>query len=92
MSDFKEGKTTLPYIYLYESLDKNEQEKLKKLFKKTLNHEEEAWLKECFKKYEILQKASTQIQKHAQLALSSIENYRNEELEGLIHALLEREF
>lgn len=92
MSDFKEGKTTLPYIYLYKSLDKNEQEKLKKLFRKTLNHEEEAWLKECFIKYEILQKASTQIQKHAQLALASIENYRNEELERLIHALLEREF
>ncbi|MBQ9876905.1 MAG: polyprenyl synthetase family protein, partial [Campylobacter sp.] len=37
LNDYKEGKTTLPYIYLYENLQVNDKEKLKSLFGKELN-------------------------------------------------------
>jgi len=43
--DFKEGKTTLPYIYLYESLDSEGKEYLKSLFGKNLSEEEKIWIK-----------------------------------------------
>ncbi len=34
MNDFKEGKTTLPYIYLYENLQEQDRIYLQTLFKK----------------------------------------------------------
>ena len=45
ISDFKEGKTTLPYIYLYESLNEADKEKLKSLFKKNLSEVERGWVR-----------------------------------------------
>lgn len=92
MSDFKEGKTTLPYIYLYKSLTPPAQERLRGLFKKELSPEESAWLRASFEEHRILQRAQDAARKHAQLALASIKNHRKQELEALIAALLEREF
>ena len=46
MSDFKEGKSTLPYILLYEKLDNNDKNELISLFGKDLNKYEEDWLKD----------------------------------------------
>ncbi len=40
LHDFIEGKVTLPYIYLYESLDREEREYLKSLHKKRLSEDE----------------------------------------------------
>ena len=45
MADFKEGKTTLPYIYLYEQLNQKDKEYLISLHKKSLTKDEESWIK-----------------------------------------------
>lgn len=46
LHDFKEGKTTLPYIYLYELLDDKDKIKLKNMHKKTLTIIESDWVLE----------------------------------------------
>jgi octaprenyl-diphosphate synthase len=46
MQDFAEGKTTLPYIYLYEALDEAQKERLRELWGRALEPEDEAWLRE----------------------------------------------
>ena len=64
MHDFKEGKVTLAYIYLYESLNDEEQLKLKKLFKKDLNIDELEWLKLKLTQNQALQKAANEAKKY----------------------------
>ena len=57
LNDFKEGKTTLPYIYLYKVLDKEDKEKLKNMHKKSLTPKEQKWILEKFKEYKIIEKS-----------------------------------
>lgn len=44
MNDISEGKTTLPYMYLYQSLDPQDKEKLLSLFKKELSDDDKKWI------------------------------------------------
>lgn len=89
MNDFKEGKTTLPYIYLYESLQTHEQAKLKALFKKKLNEEEKHWLKNAFNSSKALQKASDEAKEFATKALQT---HTNAKLYDLAHSMINRDF
>jgi octaprenyl-diphosphate synthase len=45
MEDFAEGKTTLPYILLFERLPQPQREYLKSLYRKKLTPEEQNWIK-----------------------------------------------
>ena len=56
-SDFKEGKTTLPYIYLYHSLNKEEKEVLKSFRAKDLSEDERGWILSRFEKHGCIQRA-----------------------------------
>ncbi|KAA6225368.1 MULTISPECIES: polyprenyl synthetase family protein [unclassified Campylobacter] len=88
LNDFKEGKVTLPYIYLYESLeDKN---KLKTLFKKEISEDEKNWLLKSIEKP--LKKAVEEAKEYANLALNAIKEYKNEKLENIVKAMIDREF
>ena len=49
MNDLYEGKMTLPFIYMYEYLDKKDKEYFKTLFKKRLTKNEENWIKNKIK-------------------------------------------
>jgi octaprenyl-diphosphate synthase len=90
MSDFKEGKTTLPYIYLYERANEAEREKLKSLFKKTLSAEEVSWLKDSFVKYDCITdsiKVARELADEAKDAIGS-----ESELISIIDAMINRDF
>ncbi len=45
LNDFAEGKTTLPYIDLYESLDAADKERLRSAHAKVLDEEEKGWIR-----------------------------------------------
>ena len=55
MHDFKEGKTTLPYIYLYEKLDNSDKLKLISFHTKDLNNDELNWLLDKFQEHNIIE-------------------------------------
>ncbi|AJC87714.1 polyprenyl synthetase family protein [Campylobacter insulaenigrae] len=92
MSDFKEGKTTLAYIYLYEKLNQNEKEILQSFFKKNLHQDEILWIKNKMQEYAVLDLVNLELKKYAHNALQSIEKYKIKDLEEIITNMIEREF
>lgn len=92
MSDFKEGKTTLVYMNLFKELDYNAKEKLKSLFAKDLNEDDQNWLKENFVKFDIIKKTSDEAKKYGFKALQAIKPYANSSLENFVLKMIDREF
>lgn len=90
MNDFKEGKTTLPYIYLYENLQEQDRIYLQTLFKKDLNENEKEWLKTKFEEQKALEKAILEAKTYAKKARKAIEKYDNNKLNDIIKAMIDR--
>ncbi len=91
LNDFKEGKTTLPYIYLYESLNDKEREYLKSLYKKELNEDEIFWIKDKMQKTKAIEKS---IELAKKLGYEALEAVRDEDpaLKKIIKDMIERDF
>ena len=91
LNDFKEGKTTLPYIYLYQALDEEGKARLKSLFKKDLNSEEKRWLMEVFDKTGAIKKSKQFAKELAQEALMNLDE-KDEKLHQIMQALIDRTY
>ncbi|AJC86231.1 polyprenyl synthetase family protein [Campylobacter sp. RM16704] len=92
MNDFKEGKTTLAYIYLYEKLNIQEKEKLKNYHKKELNINEINWIKSKMEEYKIFEQINMDLNIYTNEALNAILKYKMEDLEDIVKSMIEREF
>ncbi|MCV3439392.1 polyprenyl synthetase family protein [Campylobacter lari] len=92
MNDFKEGKTTLAYMYLYEKLNPQDQEILKSYYKKDLSINELAWIKNKMQGYEIFNQVGQELNTYANNALKAIVKYNIKDLEDIIKSMIEREF
>lgn len=89
MNDYKEGKTTLPYILLYEKLENSDKIELKSLFKKELSVDELAWLKEKFLKYNIVNECVSIAHKYSERAIKATPN---EKLASIAEVMVNRSF
>ena len=90
MFDFVEGKVTIPYLLLNERVE--DKTKLHSLFKKELNSEDEAWLKEQMLSTGALKES---IKQAKELGLEAIKILEDENSPGLIkimQEMIEREF
>jgi octaprenyl-diphosphate synthase len=92
LHDFMEGKVTLPYIYLYESLDESEREYLKSLHKKELNEREALWIKSKMREKQIIKRAYTEAKSLVQKAIELMDSVGEEDLGDIAKAMIEREF
>ncbi|EAI9474254.1 hexaprenyl-diphosphate synthase [Campylobacter jejuni] len=92
MNDFKEGKTTLPYIYLYENLNNEDRAQLKNLFQKDLNNDEKIWIQTKFEETKALNKAILEAKEYAHQAALAIKDFSNEKLQNIIQAMIDRDF
>ncbi|RDU53729.1 octaprenyl-diphosphate synthase [Helicobacter sp. MIT 00-7814] len=92
MSDFSEGKSTLPFIYLFSRAPDSTKQELLGLFKKELDSTQIAWLKESFTRYECIKDSITLAKSYAKKALDSIKDKNNPTLESLAKSMIEREF
>lgn len=92
MSDFTEGKMTLPYLHLYEKCNNEEKEYFKTLFKKQLLCDDLLWIKDKLAKYDIIKKCVNEAKKLGLEALSVIKKYNNESLEKVIVQMIDRDF
>lgn len=92
MSDFEEGKTTLPYIYLYEVLSDEDKKILKSYFRKKLNNDEIKWIKDKFEKFGIIEKCIKEAKDIAENGINSIDEYKNDELIKVMKNMVDREF
>jgi octaprenyl-diphosphate synthase len=92
LADFKEGKTTLPYIYLFDSLADSDKEKLKSLYKKELNDDEKIWIKTKMKESGAVLRSIELAQKLGLEALEAIKHDQNSDLEKVVRDMIERDF
>jgi octaprenyl-diphosphate synthase len=92
LHDFVEGKTTLPYIYLYEALDKAGQDKLRALHAKVLAEEEQAWIMQQMEKHQILLKCFAQAKELIDEAVELMNENGEEALSDIAQEMIERNF
>lgn len=89
MNDYKEGKTTLPYILLYEKLDSSDKDILKSYFKKELNADEIAWIKQKFSEHKIIDECIKIAHEYGKRALNATPNA---DLASIAQAMIDRSF
>lgn len=92
LNDFKEGKTTLPYLYMYEKLDEIEKEKLKSLFAKELEEDESRWILDKMKDTKAVESSILYAKKLGLEALEVIKDEGQPELEKIINDMIVRDF
>ncbi len=92
LHDFKEGKTTIAYMRLFEKLSKTQQEILKSYFKKDLKDTEIFWIKEKMNEFEIIKNCLDEAKLYANLAINSIKKFKNIELENVALSMINRKF
>lgn len=90
MNDFVEGKTTLPYILLYEVLNQEEKNILTQMHAKNLDEMQIKWLFERFEKYGIIERSIEYAREYARSAIHKLPQGYNSELDAMIEAMIER--
>ncbi|MEA2047888.1 MAG: polyprenyl synthetase family protein [Campylobacterota bacterium] len=92
MHDFEEGKTTLPYIYLYERLDEAGQKRLKALHAKKINLAEQAWILEEMKNHQIIEKSFLEAKELVEEAIALMNKFGETALSDIAMQMILREF
>jgi octaprenyl-diphosphate synthase len=92
LNDFVEGKTTLPYIYLYQALDNKDKEILKSFHKKRLNSSEQEWIMAKFKEHNIIEKAKNEAFELVNEAIKLMQNAGEQGLEAIAVKMVDRSF
>ena len=90
MMDFYEGKTTLPYIYLYNVID--DKKKLLSFYKKDLNQQEKEWIKNKMVEYDIFKKVFDIANELINEAKFVIKEYNIKDLENIADMVIKRKF
>jgi len=78
--DFREGKSTLPYIYAYEASTDDEKTKLKSLFRQEPTEADKLWLKSLFEKYGIIDKCKLEAKNITFDGINAIKNINDNNL------------
>ena len=92
LHDFEEGKTTLPYIYLYEVLKSDEKEKLRSLHAKKLSAEEQLWIKTKMQEHEVIQKSYQEARLLIEEAITLMNDKGEDALSNIAMQMIERDF
>jgi octaprenyl-diphosphate synthase len=92
LSDFKEGKTTLPYIYLYNELDSKGKEKLKSMHKRDLTLDEQNWILENFKRFKIIDRCKKEALDLINEAIDLMQKAGEKGLEDIAKKMVNRSF
>ena len=93
LNDFKEGKTTLIYIDLINSLDGEDKQKVLSFFKKELDDSERMWLLQKVFQSGALKKSIDLSKELGKKALEAVEGEENsQDLQKVVRDMIEREF
>jgi len=92
LHDFVEGKTTLPYIYLYEKMNNEDKMKLKSLHGKMLSEEEQIWIKAMMQNTGVIQKSYNEAKVLIEEAIALMNERGENALSSIAMAMIERDF
>jgi len=90
MNDYVEGKCTLPYIYLYESLLPEERERLVAAHAKKIQKEESAWIQEKMQEHNSIARSFELAQELSQEAMQAIKD--DKELVAILETMIQRSY
>lgn len=90
MNDFVEGKCTLPYIHLYESLDAADKQRLVDSHAKKIDVEESNWIKEKMQEHHSVEKSFVLAQKLSNEAMEAVKD--DVELVSILQTMIKRNF
>lgn len=92
LHDFVEGKTTLPYIYLYEKLEGEEQIKLSGLHGKHLSTSEQEWIMQRMEQYQIIMRCYGEAKLLIDEAIELMNEAGEVALSDIAREMIERDF
>ena len=92
LHDFEEGKTTLPYIYLYEALESEDKSRLRSLHAKSLSKDEQDWIKEKMNQTGVINKSYNEAKELIEEAISLMNAQGESALSDIAKAMIERSF
>ncbi len=92
LHDFVEGKTTLPYIYLYASLNEKEKTELISLHAKKLTKSEEEWIQSKMREHQIIEKSYFEAKELIEEAIELMNMHGELALSGIAKEMIERDF
>ena len=99
MSDFSEGKATLPYILFSQRADKKEFDTLLSLYRRELSTKEQQWIRDAFLRYNCVNDCIALAKEYANKAIACIQSVQdprakevNARLEGIVTNMIQREF
>jgi octaprenyl-diphosphate synthase len=92
LHDFKEGKVTLPYLYLHEKCKEKDKKHMMSLYKKSLNSYENAWIRDKMEEHDIISQCIKEAESFGNEALSAIEKYNMDGLKNIVRQMVERDF
>ena len=92
LHDFVEGKTTLPYIYLYDVLNEEEKQTLRSLHAKVLGKKEQAWILLKMQEHQIIEKSYFEAKELIEEAIELMDSHAETALSGIAKEMIERDF
>jgi octaprenyl-diphosphate synthase len=92
MHDYEEGKATLPFIYLYEVLSSENQERLMRLHATILKPADQQWIAEKMQEHGIVQRCFAEAKDLIDEAITLMQQAGEQSLEAIAKAMIERSF
>lgn len=92
MSDFSEGKSTLPYMLLFEALDSKGREELLQCYGRILSEQEQGYIRAQMQRHNIISQALEYARSYANKAREAVANEGNARLLEIITQMTERSF
>lgn len=92
LNDYKEGKTTLPYMYLHEALDEAGKERLQAAHLQTLSEEEALWIKSQMKEHKSVEASYALARTLSNEAMNAITKHNETDLVSILEEMMSRDF
>ena len=92
LNDYKEGKTTLPYMYLNASLPDEGKERLQAAHLQTLSEDESLWIKSQMKEHKSVERSYALARELSDEAIIAVQKHDEVELVAILEEMMRREF
>jgi octaprenyl-diphosphate synthase len=92
LNDFVEGKTTLPYIYLYERLDASDRLKLQNMHAKEVSSKEQAWIMGKMREHKVIEQSYGEAKELIDEAIGLMNDAGERALGDIAREMIERDF
>jgi len=92
LNDYKEGKTTLPYMYLYQALDDTGKQRLKHSHLQTLDSDESLWIKTQMKEHKSVDQSYALARRLSDEAITAVKAHDEVKLVAILEEMMRRSF